>query len=414
VAMRLAIEYRKPFEPLFKGQSRFIVCVAHRRAGKTVATLQRLVHSALTTDHPKARYGFLAPFHKQAKLIAWDYLKAMAREVPGAHTNESELRVDFETTGARVQLAGADNPDSLRGQYLNGAVLDEVAQMDPAAWGEVIRPALSDYEGWAVFIGTPKGRNLFHRLYNKAESEDGWTRLFMPASKTGIIPQSELDSARRDMTEGEYAQEYECVWDADVTGRVFRNVHRSIDHSLPVDISEVRAETDNRGYVIGVDWGRHNDYTVYTVIDAKSRSVIGIDRFTKIEYAMQLMRLKVLWQRFPYSHIIAEQNSMGEPLIEQLRRDGMPITGFQTTALSKGNAIMDLALAFEQCSIRIPNNEALVRELSLYDHERLPSGTIRYGAPDGEHDDCVMSLAIAWHGLDMGGRRAHVVGSRTF
>jgi hypothetical protein len=152
----------------------------------------------------------------------WDYLRAAIEpgRAAGARAHESELRIDY-VNGGQVRLYGADNPDAMRGIYLDGVVLDEYADMDPRVWSQIIRPALADRQGWAVFIGTPKGRNAFFELWRRAQSEPGWFSMMLKASETGLIPASELESARRDLTEEQYAQEFECSFDAAVVGSYY-------------------------------------------------------------------------------------------------------------------------------------------------------------------------------------------------
>lgn len=161
----------------------------------------------------------MAPFLSQAKEVAWDYLKRFAQPII-ADKNESELWVEL-LNGARIRIHGADNPDRLRGAYLDGVVLDEYADMRPSVWGEVIRPMLSDREGWATFIGTPKGRNAFWAMWDRAQREEGWFAAMLRASETGVLPASELIAARADMTPEQYEQEFECSFDAAIVGAYY-------------------------------------------------------------------------------------------------------------------------------------------------------------------------------------------------
>lgn len=202
--------------------TRFALNVCHRRFGKTVYEINKAIRAALTCDKRAPRYAYIAPFFRQAKTIAWDYLKFYTSVIPGVRVNESELRVDLPN-GARVQLYGADNPDSLRGIYLDGCVLDEYAQIRPSLLSEVIRPALSDRLGWLDVTGTPKGRNHFWDLLQSVESNQEWTVNIFKASETGIIPDSELRAARELMTKDQYEQEYECSFTASVEGAYFSN-----------------------------------------------------------------------------------------------------------------------------------------------------------------------------------------------
>ena len=198
---------------------RFNVVVCHRRFGKTVFAINHMIKEAVgaVQEGKRApRFAYLAPLFKQAKTVAWDELKRLCAVFPDVKFNEAELRADF--LGARIQLYGADNPDTLRGIYLDGVILDEYAQMNPKMYTEVIRPALSDRKGWAIFIGTPKGKNEFYDIYHSSKEKKGWKRFLFKASDTGILDDEELEMASQDMAEAEYEQEYECSWSAALRG----------------------------------------------------------------------------------------------------------------------------------------------------------------------------------------------------
>lgn len=222
---RIIIDYtpRQQFIDFHNRTQQLACIVAHRRAGKTVACVHDLQRGALTCQHIRPRFAYIAPQLKQAKTVAWAYLReAMAVLRPlGADTNESELRVDYPN-GGQVRLYGADNPDALRGIYLDGVVLDEFADMDPRI-GQVIFPALTDRGGWAVFIGTPKGRNEFYEKWIESQknTHGDWYSLMLKASDTGLISQETLDGERTRLTPEEYLQEYECSFEAAIKGAYF-------------------------------------------------------------------------------------------------------------------------------------------------------------------------------------------------
>lgn len=201
---------------------RWACTVAHRRFGKTVREINELVKKAALCERPNPRLAYIAPFYSQAKAIAWDYLKHYAGPILAKPPMESELAVDL-LNGARVRLFGADNPDALRGIYLDGVVLDEYGDMRPSLWGEVIRPLLTDRQGWASFIGTPKGKNHFHTLALQARQSPDWFYQELKASETGIIAADELADARRQMTPEQYAQEFECQFDVPALGSIYAN-----------------------------------------------------------------------------------------------------------------------------------------------------------------------------------------------
>ena len=205
---------------LHERRKRFTVIVAHRRFGKTMLGITRLMNAATDTSKKAARFAYLAPFQRQAKAVVWDMLKDQARALEHARFHEGELRCDL-ANGARISLYGADDPDSLRGLYLDGVVLDEFQQMDPRVWSEVIRPALADRKGWALITGTPMGRNAFWQIYERAKAAPDWQAALFRASDTEALPAEELAAARAVMSEEEYAQEFECSFDAAIRGAYY-------------------------------------------------------------------------------------------------------------------------------------------------------------------------------------------------
>lgn len=213
-------EPRNEFLAFHERRERWACIVAHRRAGKTVACINDLIRGAFQDGKQAGRYAYIAPYHSQAKSIAWDYLlrySAPARK----QANASELWVEL-LNGARIRLFGADNPDALRGLYLDGVILDEYADMRPRVWGEIIRPLLADRKGWAVFIGTPKGHNAFFEVFKAASAiGSGWFTRSLRASTTGLIDAAELADARRSMSEDQFEQEFECSFEAAILGAFY-------------------------------------------------------------------------------------------------------------------------------------------------------------------------------------------------
>ena len=205
---------------IHKSLKRWNVLVCHRRFGKSVMSINQLIHSALSFKGKNGRFAYLAPTYTQGKTIAWDYLKEFSQPVPGTKANESELRVDFPN-GSRVRIFGCDRPDALRGIYLDGVVLDEYAQMPANLFGEVVRPSLSDRKGYAIWIGTPQGKNAFYDLYRQADGRSEWFTAMYKASDTGILDKDELKDAQSIMTSDEYEQEYECSWQASIKGAYY-------------------------------------------------------------------------------------------------------------------------------------------------------------------------------------------------
>ena len=224
---------------------RFGAVVCHRRYGKTVLALNHLQVAALECQKERPRFAFIAPTYTQAKSIAWDYLVHYSSNIPNVTARVSELTITYPN-GGQVRLFGADNPDSLRGLYFDGVVFDEYGLQPPRIFTEVVRPALSDRQGWAWFLGTPAGKNQFYDVIQQAQSDPDWFYACHKASETGLIQASELVSAAKDMTADEYAQEYECSFEASVKGAIYSSEVSAarasgrictvpIDPILPVD-----------------------------------------------------------------------------------------------------------------------------------------------------------------------------------
>lgn len=229
---------------------RFGVIVCHRRMGKSVLAVNHLLRGSLMCPLERPRFAYIGPTYRQSKQIAWDFLQHYARPVPGVAFNQSELRADMPTSG-QVRLYGSDNPDTLRGIYLDGVVLDEYGMHPAKTFSEVISPTLVDRGGAALFCGTPNGKNQFYDIAQLAQREEAkgnpdWFFREYKASDTGLLDAGYLASARSVMTADEYAQEFECSFEASVKGAIYAKELESVrsaghvsdvpyDPSLPVD-----------------------------------------------------------------------------------------------------------------------------------------------------------------------------------
>lgn len=221
--MKIAIPYKprdKSIHELLESH-RFCVLVAHRRYGKTVLAVNHIIKQACTCEKPRGIFGYVAPFRVQAKAVAWDYLKHFTGNIPDRVINESELSISLPCPGgvAKCRIFGADNPDSLRGGYFDGVVLDEVAQMKAEVWGEIIQPALADRKGWAVFIGTPKGLNLFSEIYyqatgRQADPASNWASRVIPVTESNSLAPEEVERLKNEMSENAFRQEMLCDFTA--------------------------------------------------------------------------------------------------------------------------------------------------------------------------------------------------------
>jgi len=274
-----------------------------------------LIDAALRTGKYRAVYGYIAPYLKQSKAIAWSYILHYARKIPGVKVNESELWVELPN-GARIRLFGADNADAMRGMYFDGVVLDEVADMRPEVWGEVVRPALADRRGWALFIGTPKGINLFSELYYSAMQDEAWYAGCWTVADTGVLPDDELALARRSMSDNQYRQEFLCDFSA------------SSDNQL-ITIDQVIEATgkhlENSAYtgsarILGVDVARYGDdrSVIFPRQGLVAMPPIVLNNIDNMELASRVAHKSDQWQ----ADAIFVDAGRGEGVIDRLNQLG--------------------------------------------------------------------------------------------
>ena len=312
---------------------RFAVLVMHRRFGKTVFTINELLDRALHCKKKNPQYAYICPTYSQAKRVAWAYLKDYCQFLPGYTANEAELKVTLTAPHGNgkitIHLLGSENADALRGMYFDGCILDEYGDFHPDVWSLVLRPALSDRLGWAIFIGTPKGHNDFKVKYDQAVKNPQWYAALFKASETRILPQSELEAAKEEMGDEAYEQEYECSWSATNTGAYFakyindargakppRIIHLPYDPGLLVDTFWDLGVNDTT-----VIWFRQQTRTEFRYIDHYEISGSSIPELVKVV------------QSKPYTygrHVLphdagARELGTGQTKAEQFRRLGLRV-----------------------------------------------------------------------------------------
>jgi phage terminase large subunit len=252
----IEIRPRRQFRGFIESMKRWACLIVHRRGGKTYSSLQKLILRALTHKRPgpPKRYAYIAPTRDQAKDIAWGYLKAFTSKIPGTTPNESDLLVKFPC-GMTIRLYSGENYERMRGLYFDGVVIDEPEDIDPLAWPRVIRPTLTDYQGWAIWIGTVKGKKGQWARYLAAKDDPEWFTLLLKASDSGILSEDELADIRRDpnMDEDSYQQEYECNPNIGIPGVLF---------------AKFMTDAETGGRIINFEWDRSEP--VYTFWDLGS------------------------------------------------------------------------------------------------------------------------------------------------
>lgn len=376
---------------IYSHPARYHIVACGRRFGKT--EFGKLVAYKTLFDL-KQDVWWVSPTYKMSSAIWRDFKKTIGQYA--TWISAAERTMEFPD-GQKLIIWTGQDADTMRGGAPGIAIVDEAAMIaDPDMWPAVIRPALTDKRGKALFLSTPKGRNWFWNLFVMGQDpeEPDYKSWQFPSWNNPYLPRSEFADAERTLPERFYRQEYAAEFIADAGG-VFRGV-------MAVSTGEICEPYYNDHFVMGIDWAKDNDFTVLSVIDVQRRKQVDIDRFNKIGWGVQRDRVVTMQNKWNCRTIWAEENSIGSVNIEALQDLGLPVQPFYTSLQSKGPLIDGLALAIERLEIELLNDRIQIAELQAYEMERLPSGRFRYGAPPGMHDDTVIATALAWHGATHG------------
>jgi hypothetical protein len=367
--------------------ARFVHLRAGRRWGKSHLLARMLVEAALVR---RRTVGYFAPTYK-LMLPVWEQTRRVLR-APAADEYKAERRIDT-TTGGRIEFWSLDNEDAGRSRGYDLIVVDEAGLVRnlETIWRENLIPALLDRRGRAILAGTPKGRGDFWRVYQTALDDPRWATIRRSTSDNPRLDPADIALLRSAMTERAARQELDAEF-LDDGGAVFRNVRACVG----------AITRSNEAAIIGVDWGRYEDATVFVALDPQTRCVVEVERLVDADFATQRRALLAFWQRNGGGAVIAEANSIGAPNIEELQRAGLPVQAFTTTVASKPLLIDTLALALEQRTIVLPALDWLIDELEMYSVDISASGRARYSAPEGCHDDGVIALSLAAWGAARG------------
>lgn len=405
-ATRVVIPYapRRQFMAYHESAKRWRIIVAHRRAGKTVATINQLIRSALTCEKAEPRVAYIAPLYKQAKDVAWTYLKRFSAAIPGSDANESELRVDLPN-GGRIRLYGADNPDGMRGIYLDDCILDEFADMRPRMLPEVIRPALSDRRGSLTLIGTPRGHNDFYHAWQSALNDNDWFSLMLRASETGLVDAEELASARKAMSPEQYEQEFECSFEAAILGAFFGKEMAEADRAgricdVPIDLDQpVWTAWDLGVRDATAIWFFQPQAGGVNIVDYYEANNVGVEHYAEVlKQRADEQGYKIGPALVPHDAKVKEWGT-GRTRVETMLGLGLAPRLVPIAPLSDGiqagrQTIPQARFDRERCAVGI---EVMKQYRSDYDEERK---VLR----PGEFKDWASHGGAAWRYLSLGWR----------
>lgn len=368
-----------------------------RRGGKSLFCGQEVSRAALEMQQP---YGWFVPTFRNARL-AWSEMTDLARQLGKlAKIYKDEFLIEFPKTQSNtmsagfVQVISVADPDNTRGGKFAGAVCDEAAYMVERAYTEVIQPSLLDYSGWTLMPTTPCGYNWFHKQYMMGERrEHGYESFHYTTYDNPFIPKASIDRLEQTMTADAFAQEILAEFRSDALS-VFRNVKDCIIH----EDEKPSAPLPGHTHVMGVDWGRKHDYTAVSIFDETERREVVIEHFGQVGFGIQAARIQALFDLWQPHTIVAEENAIGLANVERLQDMGLPVIGFKMTQSSKKMLVEKMALATERAEIGLLDDDWANGELQAYQEAVNPqTGTIRYNAPEGGHDDTVIARMLAWH-----------------
>jgi Terminase large subunit, T4likevirus-type, N-terminal/Terminase RNaseH-like domain len=383
--------------------ARFKVLACGRRWGKTVIDIRVLAEKALageTWGYFSMTYRNLAECFRELKIALEPYT---------LRSSQTEGRIELHNGGLlEFWSLQTTNKDTARGRKYHGVVLDEAAFIPNGdyVWNSVIRPTLADLQGAALLTSSTNGRNHFFEWYQRGEDKiayPDWESWSFPSSANPLMTADELESIRQETPDLYFRQEYMAEF-LEGEGAVFRRIGENaiLDPAEPIP---------GHQYIFGVDWAMKNDFTVIVVMDKNTREMVALDRFNRVDWALQRGRLTSMADKWKPIAIHAESNSIGSPNIEALQYAGLPVYPFETTASSKPPLIESLVLAFERDEIKVLNNPTLKGELMAYERKVSPTtGRSQYSAPEGMHDDTVVALALAWWGALGNGRGSLRIG----
>jgi phage FluMu gp28-like protein len=338
-------------------------------------------------EHPKSLIWWVAPTYSQAIDIGLRTIRnlgaGLVKKTSEAGTNP---HIEFDN-GSRVEFKSADRPDTLRGYSLDLLIVDEAGYVKDKVWSDVLRPTLVDRNGHAIIIGTPKGKNWFYKLYcqgiNKEHNIESFT---FSTEFNKKIQADEIKMMINSLPELTVRQEIYAEF-LDDMGAIFRRVRRCIK-------GEFEEPNNDKRYVMGVDLAKYQDFTVITVLDNYGH-LVYMDRFNQIDWNFQKERINQVYLKWKPQMVILDSTGVGDPINDDLVRAGLPIIPYNFTNETKKNLVQNLSIMIDKQEISFPNIEILISELEAYGYEITEAGNVRYGAPEGLHDDCVMSLGLA-------------------
>lgn len=363
----------------------FSILVWHRRARKTRTALNKQIIKILT--QPRGVYYYVLPTYRQAKAVIWDSL--VKDHVPDEivdKKNDSELAIYYKN-GSIQRFVGAEDPDKHRGTNPIDVVFDEYSEQSERIWTEIFQPVLRENKGTATFVYTPKGKNHSWKLLQLAREQENWYVDVQSVHDTQMFTPAELEEIKLNTPAALFQQEYECSFLESASSFFRRTRENTYEAESTVDSAHA--------YQLGIDLAKYQDWTVITPFDLNTFKVLPQDRFNQIDWNLQKARIGVAYHKYNRAQCVADATGVGDPIVEDLLNQGIPVTPFKFTEQTKRELLTHLSILIEQDKIKIPNDPELLAEMDAIQWTLGENGKSKIDTVQGMHDDRVMSLALA-------------------
>jgi len=394
---RIEFKPHKAQREILKCHEREIVICAGRRFGKSILCAYIALRTLLEGDYAgkPVKIWIVSPTYDLSQKV-FDYLVKWFLKVAPSQTKAVSYRPfpQIKTgRGGLVQCKSADVPTSLLGEELDLLIIDECSRIKREVYQTYLYPSTISRKGSTIFISTPFGKNWFHEQWVIAKEKGAGFQFATTDNPT--VSEEEIALAKKKLPTDVFEQEFLATFNAEMSA-VFRNVRACIGDTLK--------EPMNHKYVMGLDLAKFRDFSVITIIDKNTHEVVHFDRFQKIPYTLQKIRIRDIARKYNNAKIVIDSLNVGAALGDDLRAEGLNVEEFKSVGTiskdwqkkgSKERLIEKLSSFFEEINIRIPSNETLIDELESFGYQMTDAGNLRYGAPTGLHDDCVDSLALA-------------------
>ena len=389
--MALELGFHPLQKMVYEDPHRFKILNCGRRFGKSVAASNIAIIKGL--ERKDGEIILVSPTFSQTQII---YNMIMKR-LPEQYIRSKSVAEKYVEliSGTRIYAKSGDNPNSMRGYGPFLVILDEAAMLKEQVWKEVLRPALADNKGDAIIISTPKGKNWFYEIYEMGQSDDpkyeDYVSFRYSSYDNPFLDPKELDEMSMNLPELVYKQEIMAEF-IEGGGVVFRTFTEVLKDCL-------ECEESDEDYVGGADLGRREDFTVITIMKRRTREIVYLERFNKLDWDYIKSRVTSVSKQYNNATIFLDSTGMGDPIYEDLAKQGVNVRGVKISSSSKPTMINALSIMIENKQIWLPNDTELKKEFQSYTYTLTPEGNVKYGAPPNMHDDIVMSIALLAYGI---------------